>query len=54
MLSLLRLPCSHLYVGDCLARELVSVRGEADGVGGAGVVDDGGDGEEALDVHLGV
>ena len=46
------MPILHLYVGDCLTLELVAVRGEADGVGGAGVVDDGGDGEEALDVHL--
>ena len=37
---------------DCPTGKSEVILGIADGVGGAGVVEDGGDGEETLDIHI--
>ena len=41
-----------LDVNHCTANEFEVVRGEADGVGVAGMIDDGGDREQSLDVDI--
>ena len=43
---------TFLDVNHCSADELEVVRGEADGVGVAGMIDDGRDGEQSLDVDV--